>query len=460
MASASTNLYQVDSLAEIQNRLRKLIATDPDNEWIFGTRWFPKNRLGDYPTRADLDAVDGQRPIAIIDIDYHMAWVNTPGLKKLGYNKETPDPVGGEILRDDEGHPTGILFETAFMPIPLSIDHTYESFSNTIAREVEMLTKLGITSISSNTCPTVYVDMCARMAQDDKLNVRVNHWPLLVEGLQSGIKLREKYGGGDRIQVTGLKAFIDGVLSTRTAWMLEPYADAPEEHGYPVIDPEELAQDVIAADAEGFQVIIHAIGDRAIRETLDMYERAAKANGKRDSRHRIEHAELPLLDDQKRFMELGVIPSMTPMHNCAADLDEYIIERIGSAREAICDPWRSFFEQGSPLCFGTDWSAVTLSTPNPLVQIFAAATRRHPDNLAREAWHPEQALTVAQAVQCCTLNPAYADFMEHRKGSITTGKLADLCVLDQNIFNIDPEEILEVKAEMTIFDGQIVFENL
>jgi hypothetical protein len=298
------------------------------------------------------------------------------------------------------------------------------------------------------------------MAQECKLNVRINHWPMLEYGLQNARELRDKYRGNENVLVIGLKTVLDGVPGTRTAWMLEPYADAPEEYGYSLLDLEELAKAVVAADAEGFQFHIHAIGDRAIRETLNIYERAMKINGKRDSRHRIEHAEIPHPNDQKRYLELGIVPSHTPLHLCTTDLDEFLIKRIGPKREAYTQPWRNLMEQGTKMCFGTDFPAVNMVNPNPLTQIFSAVTRIPPMFPSREPWHPEQALSVEQAIECYTLNSAYGEFMEQRKGSISPGKLADLCVLNKNILEIDPHQILETEVVMTIFDGKVAFENL
>jgi len=242
--------------------------------------------------------------------------------------------------------------------------------------------------------------------------------------------------------------------------MLEPYADSPDDVGYPTLDPDELVEMVIAADAKGFQLITHAIGDRAIRETLDMYKKAARTNGVRDSRHRIEHAEMPHPADQKRYLELGVVPSHTPLHLCTTDLDDFLIERIGPQREAYTQPWRTLVEQGTPMCFGTDWPAVNMPDLNPLTQIFAAVTRIPPMLPNRDPWHPEYALTVEQAVRCYTLNSAYAEFMEHRKGTVAVGKLADLCVLSQNIFEIDPHQILKAEVVLTVFDGKVVHTSL
>jgi predicted amidohydrolase YtcJ len=222
-------------------------------------------------------------------------------------------------------------------------------------------------------------------------------------------------------------------------------------------DIAEVSEWVLQADAAGFQVIIHAIGDRAVREVLNIYEHTRNTNGKRDSRHRIEHVEVAHPTDQCRFFDLSVIASMTPIH-LTADVDEYIKNRLGEER-GYAYAWRSFLDLGAHLCFGTDFPAIDLLEPDPLKQIFAAVTRTQPGLIGASVWHPEQLISMAEAIRCYTLEGAYAEFMEHRKGSITPGKLADLCVLSKNILEAPPQKILETQVVMTIFDGKIVYEN-
>jgi predicted amidohydrolase YtcJ len=246
------------------------------------------------------------------------------------------------------------------------------------------------------------------------------------------------------------------VLSNRTAWLLEEYSDAPGETGYSVNDMDELTEWVLEADREGFQVITHAIGDRGVREMLNIYERAARENGKRDSRHRIEHCELIHPVDQVRFSQLGVIPSMTPMHAATSTPKMYIPFRIGPKRESYAYAWRDLIDSGARLCFGTDHPTLSIEQPEPLKQLFQAVTRIPPDEPGLQPWRPEQAVTIEEAIRCYTLEPAYAEFNEDVKGSISPGKFADLCVLDKNILEIAPEELLETQVIMTVFDGEVV----
>jgi hypothetical protein len=425
-----------------------------------GFRWGPPHHEDTWPTRHDLDEVESNRPVAVFDQDGHTAWVNTAALKVLGYEESTPEPEGGTIVREESGFPSGILFEKAFEPIQREALLDFDGFSTPVIKGISILHQIGLTSISDNANLPPYIDFCERMLGEGNLKIRVNHWPDLNDGIEKAIEIRERFRGNDKFSVVGLKLFIDGVLSNRTAWLLEGYSDAPEETGYPVNDIEELTKWTLDADREGFQVITHAIGDRGVREILDVYERAAKENGKRDSRHRIEHGELIHPEDQVRFAQLGVIPSMTPMHCATAAPNMYLPVRIGSEREAYAYAWRDLIDAGARLCFGTDHPTLSIEQPEPLKQLFQAVARIPPDNPGLQPWRPEQAVTIEEAIRCYTLEPAYAEFNEDRKGSITPGKLADLCVLDKNILDVDPHQILETQVVMTIFDGEIVHETL
>jgi predicted amidohydrolase YtcJ len=458
--ATSMNLLGVASLAEIQQTLREHAQAFPNVDWLMGFRWGPPHHEDRWPTRHDLDAIESARPVAIFDMDHHTAWVNSVALNVLGYDQNTDDPEGGTIVREDSGSPSGILFEKAFEPLERRAALDFEGFSTPVMKEISSLHQIGLTSISDNANLPDYIDFCARMLEEGNFKLRVNHWPDLDQGLEDAIKIRKRFQGNEKFFVVGLKLFIDGVLSNRTAWLLDEYSDSPGETGYPVNDVEELTEWVLAADKEGFQVITHAIGDRGVREMLDVYELAARENGKRDSRHRIEHAELIHPDDQVRFAQLGAIPSMTPMHCATSEPKMYLPIRIGPERETYAYAWRDMIDAGAHLCFGTDHPTLSIEQPEPLKQLFQAVTRIPPEDPEIQPWRLEQRVMIEEAIQSYTLEPAYAEFKENQKGTITPGKLADLCVLDKNILEIEPREILDTQVVMTVFDGEVVHETL
>ncbi len=459
-SSTTIDFYGVNNLDEVKRRVWEFSKAHPDAEWILGNRWFPTRfGSGEWPTKQDLDAVEDQRPVAIFDVDGHSCWVNSRALERLGFTTHTPDPIGGQILRDETGQPSGILLENAHQSIPRHPSISEKEFIRLFTEEVEKINRLGITSLSNHGIQPAHFDYLEKMALDGKLTLRINDWENLTDDLSSALVLRERFKGNEFIRMGSLKSFMDGVLSNHTAWMLEPYADAPNKVGFPVNELEKLSEQVIEADRHGFQVVIHAIGDRAVRECLNLYEKVVQRNGMRERRHRIEHVEVVHPKDQLRFAHLGVIASMMPMH-CTADLEGYIKSRLGEPRGAHGYPWRNLIDLGVHLCFGTDWPAIDLEIPNPIEQIFAAVTRTTLHTDPAEQWHPEQRITVAEAIRCYTLESAYAEWMDYRKGSIKPGKLADLCVLSRNILECPPSDISNTEVWLTVFNGSVVFRKI
>ncbi len=453
------SLYGVTTLQEAGEIVATFARQNPGLTWLHGVRLdLGRFENGQFPNRAMLDQFEQQRPVAISDIDGHTCWVNSKALELLGYTASTPDPVGGQIVKDSRGEPTGLLLEAASETIPDPVLPPGMDFKQVMLDAGDRLNRLGITSLSNNGISLEHLEILIEMAAEGSLAFRMSEWLELSADLETASHLRERLKTNEFVRVIALKTFIDGVISSRTAWMLEPYSDDPGNTGFPMMDVEEMTQWVIQADAAGFQVITHAIGDRAVRETLNMYERAMQKNGRHNSRHRIEHIELAHPADQPRFAQLGVIPSMQPLH-CTACIEDYMIDRIGKERGAYSYIWRSFVESGAHLCFSTDWPAVDLRKPNPLENIFGAVTRTLPHRYGKMDWFYTQHLPLEQAIHCYTLAGAYAEFMEKRKGSIEVGKLADLCVLDRDIFSPDPMALLESKPAMTMVDGRITFRD-
>ena len=457
-SATNVDLYGASSMEEVQTRLRQFSESHPEHDWLDGMRWFPTRiNEGVWPTRADLDAVEPTRPVVIFDIDGHTCWTNTAAIERKGYTAATRDPDGGQILRDESGYPSGIFFENAQEAFERYSPVTAGEFPALFRGEVAKLNRLGITSLSNNGIKPDHLNQIERMAAENELHLRISEWPFLFDGLEKAIELRERFAKNEKIHVDTVKIMFDGVMSNYSAWMLEPYADNPSETGYPLAAPEQVLPLVIKADRAGFQVASHVIGTRAVRTMLDIYEQAQQANGTQSSRHRLEHVEASHPDDRLRFADLGVISSMTPLH-CTADLEGYYISRLGENGH-YGFAWRSFLNQGVHLAFGTDWPAVDLKEPSPLEQIFGAVTRCTPKNYGKLKWHLEQCITVEEAIRSYTLESAYAERREHRKGSITRGKLADLIVLSEDILEAPPERLLETKVLLTLFDGEIVFEQ-
>jgi len=458
-AATTFDLYGAASIADVQRRLKVFAAAHPQDDWLYGRRWFPSRINGGvWPTRADLDAVES-RPVVITDIDGHSCWANSAALQRAGYTADSQDPPGGSLLRDEAGLPVGVCFETAQEVFARHPPLSEQAFESLFPGEVARLNRLGITSISNNGVEESHFEALIGMFQRGELNLRISEWPNLTNDLSQACAMRQRLQDNQVLRCTTVKVFIDGVMSNLSAWMLDPYADHPETCGYAVIEPAEMEARVLEADRLGFQVATLAIGTRAVRTTLDIYEKALLVNGMRDARHRIEHIETSVPEDRQRFATLGVLASMTPVH-CTADLEGYIVSRLGE-NGVLGFAWKSFLDHGTHLAFGTDWPAADLKEPNPLEQIFAAVTRQTPEAFrsGKPVWHAEQRVSVLDAIRSYTLEGAYGEFMEKRKGSLVPGKLADMVVLSRNILQCPPEDILETEVEMTFFDGRVVWEG-
>lgn len=455
--AGSFSMFGVVDREQAAQVIRQYAQQNPSNEWLLGKRLdLGRFEGGMFPNRHTLDEIESRRPVAITDIDGHSCWVNTRALQVMGYTAGTPDPVGGRILRETDGAPNGMLLEEAYSPVPAPVLPAGMDFRQAMRDAGAKLNRMGVTSLSNNGIQPEHLDILDDMAREGELTFRLSEWPALSANLDYARSLRERFAGNEQIRVTGLKLFMDGVLSSRTAWLLEPYSDEAGNCGFPMQPVEEMDALTLQADKDGFQVITHAIGDRGVREILDIYEHAARVNGRRDSRHRVEHIEMAHPHDQARFGSMGVIASMQPLHATAC-IDDYTLARIGAERGAYSYPWQGILNGGAHLCFGTDWPAIDMRRPNPLENIYGAFTRRHPGLAEMAPWHIEHGVTLEQAIRSYTAEPAYAEFMETRKGTLTPGKLADVCVLDRNIFALNPEDLLSVGVLLTMVNGSIVY---
>ncbi|HZG16274.1 MAG TPA: amidohydrolase [Candidatus Bathyarchaeia archaeon] len=459
VAMNSANLFTARSEEEALEMIRTFAESRPEDSWVIGSAWdagyWDTQQL---PNRYSLDRILPDRPALMFHAEGHYAWVNSKALEIAGIHRDTENPSYGMIGKDESGEPNGLLYEKAMEAV---IEHAY-AFTKEQKRELfaTFLTyaaRLGITAVhdlfaTESMAKLNDYDLFKEFEERGEITTRIHLWPALNGDLERAKQLREKYQS-DKLRVSGLKQFIDGVITARTAYLLEPYADQPETRGDTSFPPETIKKWVVEADKEGFSIRFHAIGDGAIRLALDAYEEAQKVNGKRDSRHSIEHVEVIHPDDIHRFKELGVTASMQPDHLAMSERGVYT-DRIGSEREKHVFSIHSLQEAGARLAFGTDFPIDVL---NPLLQIYRAVTRI--DSSGKTAWHPHERITLADALKAYTAGSAYGAFREHEFGTLEVGKLADIVVLERNLFEIPVEEIPDTKVLVTIVDGKVVFDH-
>ena len=461
---ASVQLRDAASQAEFRQRFASFARTQPDGAWIVvgawdHERWTPAV----LPTHQLIDEVTPHNPVFVERLDGHMGLANALAMKLAHVDRNTPDIPGGVIVRDADGNPTGIFKDAAMTLINRVIPQLTpaETEIAILAAEREAA-RNGVTSVQDmvdNTNDTGGPDRLRAMQaleREGRLTVRISEnlrlldWKYLAaSGVQAGFS-------DGLIQIGGLKAFADGGLGASTAWLFAPYDDAPNTSGLAsdeLQNPTQMYADIKSADQAGLQIIIHAIGDRANRTILDFYQRVEQENGRRDRRLRIEHAQHLTAVDVPRFAQLHVIASMQPYH--AIDDGRWAQKRLGAERIHYAYDFRSLLDSGATLAFGSDWPVAPLE---PLMGIYAAVTRRTLDNRNPNGWIPEQKISVAEAVHAYTVGSAYAQFGEKSKGSLEPGKLADLAVLSQDIFHIDPVQIENTHVDLTIFDGRVIYE--
>ncbi len=442
------------SEADFARRLGAYAATLAKKRWITGGCWDHERWPGaPLPTRGTLDAVVPDHPVFVRRLDGHMAVANSLALQLAGVTHGTPAPDGGTIVRDAAGAPTGLLKDAAMDLVARAIPaDTLDVTMGKARAALKHAASLGVTSIQDMTASATELRAYHALRASGELTARIcsiqNHGigGLCEAGVTTGF-------GDDWLRIGGLKLFADGSMGSGTAAFFEPYADDPSTSGLLIHSPEALERAMFDADAAGFQLVVHAIGDRANAMVLDAVEKLVRARGPRDRRPRIEHAQVVRAGDRPRFAALGVIASIQPSH--AIDDMRWAAARIGDDRVRDAYNVRSFADAGARLAFGTDWYVEPL---NPMLGLYAAVARQAPDGTPAGGWNPDERITMAKAVEYYTLGSAYAEFAEVRKGSITPGKLADLVVLTRDIFTIPPREILDTTPWLTITGGRVVFE--
>jgi predicted amidohydrolase YtcJ len=453
-------LRYTKSERELRDKLGAFAHQLPPGEWITGGTWDHENwspaRL---PTRQLIDPVTKNWPVFVDRLDGHMSLANSLALKLAGVDKDTKDVPGGVIVRDENGEPTGILKDAAQELVQRVIPAPSQKQIRVAIRAAQDYANAnGVTSVQDmSAAPDVFRAYQA-LLRSGELHVRISgHQPLPHWKNLEAVGLMAHFGSA-YLHIGGLKGFADGSLGSTTALMFQPYLDAPNTSGIAsaeLVHPEQMEKNIEDADAAGLQIAVHAIGDKANHTILGFYEEAERKNGARDRRFRIEHAQHLLAADIPRFAQLHVIASMQPYH-CIDD-GRWAEKRIGPERAKTTYAFRSLLDSGATLAFGSDWDVAPMS---PLMGIYGAVTRRTLDGKHPEGWVPEQKITVEEAVRAYTMGSAYASFDENIKGSIEPGKLADLIVLSDDVFAIDPAKIADTRVEMTIFDGHIVVNEL
>ncbi len=447
----------IASVEEIVRLVAEKAAVTPPGEWVLGRGWNHSLWGGTFPSRADLDRVAPNHPVALTRKDGHMVWANTRALELAGVTSVTPNPAGGEIRKDERGEPTGLFAENGdnliydAIPLPSS-----EQRRAALARAFPILHRMGIVGgheMGYDDGPGLWADFTA-LRDEGRLPLRVAmYMPKHYLGEMIGRGMRS--GDGDHnLRVGGLKIFMDGTLGSVTADMLEPFEGQPNNRGIVTTELDEFRSLAFLGAENGVSVALHAIGDGANRKILDVFSEWRAGRGA-DSplRQRIEHVQLLHPDDLGRLAELGVIASMQPIH---ATSDMLVADKFWGERARYSYAWCSLLSRGTHMAFGSD---APVETPDVLQGIHAAVTRRRADGSPEGGWYPQECVSAPNAVYAYTAGAAYATHEEDAKGTLTPGKLADLVVLSDDIFEVPPMDILNARVDATMLDGQWVYQD-
>lgn len=450
------NLRGAKSPEEFARLIGKFAKALPQGRWILEGSWDHENWPGaPLPTKEMIDSVTPEHPVFVSRLDGHMALANSLALKLAGVTRETKEMAGGVIVRDKNGEPTGLLKDAAMSLVERVVPPpSWDEKLSAVRAATEHAARLGVTSVQDMSTGDD-IGLYQYLHERGELKTRIYgmrsivSWEVLAKtGVRGAF-------GSDWLRIGGLKGFSDGSLGSTTAYFFEPYSDAPNTRGllFDQMLPEGIMRErVEAADKRGLHVMIHAIGDAANFQILEIFKQVTEKNGPRDRRFRIEHAQHIRPADIARFGAQKVVASMQPYH-CADD-GRWCEKRIGQERSKGTYAFRALLDSGAVLAFGSDWTVAPL---NPMEGLKAAVTRQTLDGKHPDGWVPEQKITLEEAVRAYTVGSAYAEFQDHVKGSLTPGKLADLVLLDRDIFKTNPAELDQVKVTMTVVDGKIVF---
>jgi predicted amidohydrolase YtcJ len=457
-------LNDARTVDEFQRIIKDYAVAHPEKPWLQGMGWvysvFGKSGL---PDKKLVDEVVPDRPVYLLAYDGHTSLANSKALQLAGITRKTPDPPSGIIVRNPAtGEPTGVLKEAAGTLVAKIVPPvTHEQERDRMTKAIHYASSLGLTRLLSVGGDAERVELFNEIRQKGDLTTRLTMARFLDPPVAPEIiKLLEenrKMYSDDWIDLNAVKYLLDGVIEARTAAMLEPYENTPANSGQLYFDPDKYKESVTQLDRLGFPISTHAIGDRAIRLALDAYEAAHRTNNNTDARDRIEHIEDPAAEDIPRFGKLGVIAGMQPLH-ATPDTNTLTVwsGNIGLQRALQAFPWNSIRSGGAQLCFGSDWPVVML---NPLPGLQILLTRETADGRPAGGWHPNERLTLEQAIQGYTMGGAIAARREKTEGSIEVGKLADVIVLSQDLFKMAPNQIGKTKVLMTMVGGKVVYRD-
>jgi predicted amidohydrolase YtcJ len=458
--ASGCKLYDLGTQEEYVAAVKDCGAKHPGPGWIRGDGWSLPAFAGGLPDKRLLDAVSPERPVYLESKDGHSAWVNGKALQIAAITRDTPDPPGGRIDRDASGEPKGSLQDGAMALVAATLPpYTQEERQAGLRFALRMLASYGVTSFQDASVNRQDLETYRALDLRHELTARVvgSIWWERAEGLEQIpriLELRRTFTKGN-VRATTVKIMQDGVLETQTAALLKPYLGKGDQKGLSMVEPELLKKAVTALDREGFQVHFHAIGDAAIRQCLDAIEAARRANGVRDSRHHIAHIQLFHPDDIPRFRALGVVANFQPLWAYADDyITDLTLPFLDAERQRWIYPIGSLLKSGAVVAFGSDWS---VSSANPLEELEVAVTRMGPNGETKEPYLPEERIDLRDALAAFTLNAAYVNFQEERTGSIEVGKLADLIVLDRDLFAIPPEQISDAHVLLTLLGGRPIY---
>jgi predicted amidohydrolase YtcJ len=465
---AGVNLFNVMTSDDCLKSIKNYTLENPNASVIRGFGWNYAAFGPKGPTKELLDSVVPDKPAMLFAMDGHSAWVNSKALEIAGVDNQTPNPQGGIIEHDSNGNPSGTLRELSAQTLVLYklTPPSKEEIMQGMIGILDMMKGSGITTAhDSGVFNELVMKAYSNLEKEGKLDVRIKGEQVLdpgrgVEQIPDLVAERNNYSSG-LVQMKTAKLFIDGVIEGHTALLLEPYIDRPGFKSTPIWKPETFNDTIATLDKAGFQIELHAGGDGAVRMGLDAYQRAQEINGKRDSRHKIAHVILIAPQDMPRFKTLGVIPALSPNWFCYdSTYETNTLAYLGPDRAEHTLPMKSLIDKGAIVVIGTDFPGVgDYLTMNPLDEIEAGMTRLPllPNSNITKPYRPEERVDLKTMIECATINGAYASFMENDTGSLEVGKLADLIVIDKDLFKLPTEEINKAEVLTTVLEGRVVF---